>query len=589
MPSTLGDLVRLRADSPRQFVFLDDRGRPSEQTYADVARGAAHYARVLVDRGIRKGDRVVLMLPTRPEYLYAFFGTILAGAIPVPVYPPFNPNQLKGFLTTLAGVFSNSGARALLYWQDVKLIVGEALAHAPQVDLAVSLSDFGTAGPWFEPPAVELSPSDTAMLQYTSGSTDMPKGVELTHRNLLHNVEGVRKALELVPGVDRVASWLPLYHDMGLIGVMIGAIYSDIDLILMGPQSFLMRPKLWLQALSEYKATITVAPNFAYNLCATRIPDSALAGLDLSSVRVAMCGAEPIRQESVEGFLSKMAPLGFRREAFLPVYGLAESTVAATFPAIEREATILWIDRDGLEGDRQARPVEPGSDRAVPAYGCGRPFDGSALRIADPRTDRELPEGQVGEIRLKGPSVMKGYYADPERTAEVFDSEGWLKTGDLGFSMDGHVFITGRLKDLIIRNGRNYYPQDLEFHTEQIEGVRKGCVIAFGHLDPQRGTEEVVLLVESRFREDVERDALASRIREALHLQMGLVPDTVAILPPHTLLKTSSGKLRRRPTRDMFLSGRLAPRRDSLLDKVKVVAGSQLHWGHRRLRALFDA
>ncbi|MBU6430410.1 MAG: AMP-binding protein, partial [Cyanobacteria bacterium REEB65] len=243
---TIADLVRLRANSLRKFHFLDDRGSPTTMTFADVARGAGHYATVLADRGIRRGDRVVIMLPTCPEYLYTFFGAILAGAIPVPVYPPFNPNQLKSFLTTLKGVFVNSEARALIYWQDVRAMIGEALDSA-NVEVALSLADFGQPDLGrFSAPDILVEPGDTAMLQYTSGSTDAPKGVELTHLNLLHNVEGVRHSLGLVPGEDRVVSWLPLYHDMGLIGVMIGAIYSHIDLVLLAPQSFLMRPKLWL-------------------------------------------------------------------------------------------------------------------------------------------------------------------------------------------------------------------------------------------------------------------------------------------------------------------------------------------------------
>ncbi|MBM3268675.1 MAG: fatty acyl-AMP ligase [Candidatus Sericytochromatia bacterium] len=585
---TIAELLRRRADSDRVFTFLDDLGKPSAMSYGRVARMAARYARVMRERGIKPGDRVVVMLPTCPEYLFTFFGIILAGAIPVPVYPPFNPRQLVAFLGTLAGVFNNSQATAIVFWKDVKPIIGEALARAASVEHALSLEAFAGPEPeTFDPPAIELSSEATAMIQYTSGSTDQPKGVELSHLNLLHNMDSVKRALRLVPGEDVVVSWLPLYHDMGLIGVMIGAVYSHIDMVLMGPQSFLMRPKMWLKAVSDYRGTITVAPNFAYNLCATRVPDSALAGLDLSCLRVAMCGAEPIRHESVEAFLARFKPLGFAREAFLPVYGLAESTLGSSFPPVGAAPAVRWLEREALEAEHVARPGDPAAG-AVAAYGCGQPFPASQLRIVDAESGQILPEGGVGEIQLSGPSVMKGYFRNPQATSETL-RDGWLRTGDLGFVQDGHVFISGRLKDLIIRNGRNYYPQDLEFVVEQLEGVRKGCVIAFGHMDLRKGTEEVVVLAESRQHAAEQCEALRSSIREALSAQLSLVPDTVEILPPHTLLKTSSGKLRRKPSKELYLAGELRPRRDSLLAQFRVIARSQLHWSKRRIKALFRA
>ena len=586
---TIGDLMAQRADSERLFTFLDDMGRPTEFSYGQVARNAARYARILAERGIGQGDRVVVMLPTCPEYLFTFFGIILAGAIPVPVYPPFNPKQLVTFINTLTGVFANSEAVAIVFWKDVKPVIGEALARVPSVKHALSLEAFaGEVPDTFAPPAVTLDPEATAMIQYTSGSTDQPKGVELSHLNLLHNMEGVRQALRLVPGEDRVVSWLPLYHDMGLIGVMIGAIYSHIDMVLMGPQSFLMRPRMWLDAVSKYRATVTVAPNFAFNLCASRLSDKAIAGMDLSRLRVAMCGAEPIRFESVESFLTRFEPLGFRRETFLPVYGLAESTLASSFPDIHSKPTVRWLDREALETLHVARDGEPGSAQSLAAFGCGRAFEHSGIRIIDPETGALQPEGKVGEVQLSGPSVMKGYFRNPEKTAETLIG-GWLRTGDLGFVQDGHLFIAGRLKDLVIRNGRNYYPQDLEFVVEQVDGVRKGCIIAFGHLDNRKGTEEIVVLAESRRVDPTQREALAAQIREALSAQLSLVPDVIEILAPHTLLKTSSGKLRRKPSKELYLAGKLQPRRDSLLQQFRVIARSQIHWSKRRLEAMFRA
>jgi len=579
---TIVEMLQMRRDWTREFTYLDEQGRPTTYTWGHVCQMAFAYAHGLRERGVRSGDRVVLMLPTCPEYLYSFFGVIAAGAIPVPVYPPFNLKQLKQFLHTLVGVFNNSQATTIVYWKDVKAVLGQALDQAKSVRHAIAIETLSDLKPVDTPPALEISPTDPAMIQYTSGSTDMPKGVALSHLNLLHNVHNIEHCLQLDNTKDRVVSWLPLYHDMGLIGTMLGAIYSGIDMVLMGPQTFLMRPRLWLEAISKYRGTITVAPNFAYNLCAARISDKALEGLDLSSLRVAMCGAEPIRLETYEAFLNRFRPHGFKDDTFLPVYGLAESTVASTFPQIHSRPTIIWIDRQKLEGEHEVSLVASEQELAVPAFGLGQPFPESAAQIRDPETGEPMAHGQIGEIALKGPSVMQGYFRNPEKTAEVLQ-DGWLLTGDLGFVMDGHLYVTGRKKDLIIRYGRNYYPQDIEAVVETVEGTRKGCVIAFGHMDAERQTEEIIVLAETRLSEKAELDALRTRVKEALSGALGFVPDRIELLPPHTLLKTSSGKLRRKPSKEMYLAGQLKPRQDSLIDQIKVVAGSQLHWGKRKL------
>jgi acyl-CoA synthetase (AMP-forming)/AMP-acid ligase II len=579
---TLVELLHLRADSPRKLDYLDEQGKPTPLTWGQVCRSAFAFGEQLVKKGVQPGDRVVLMLPTCPGYLYAFFGTIAAGAIPVPVYPPFNPKQLTAFLETLVGILDNSGASTLIYWNEVKPILGHALGRAKGVKHALALEDFDSTPVRELPPVREADPDATTLIQYTSGSTDQPKGVELTHLNLLHNVHEIERNLELVPGVDICVSWLPLYHDMGLIGALLGAIYSGIDMVLMAPQTFLMRPKLWLESISNYKATVTVAPNFAYNLCATRVSDKVTETLDLSSLRVAMCGAEPIRQETYDAFMAKFGPRGFGNNVFLPVYGLAESTVAATFPALRREPHVRHLDRDMLESEHRAVP-----GTGLVAFGLGGPFTASRLVIRDEQ-GRPLEEGHVGEIWLSGPSVMKGYFRNPEKTAEVL-VEGWLRTGDLGFVADGHLFVTGRQKDLIIRNGRNYYPQDLEALVESLPDVRKGCVIAFGHHDAKRQSEEIVVLAESRLTDPAAIQALHKQASEALAGLLGFTPERIEILKPHTLLKTSSGKLRRKPTQARWAAGELAPRTDSVMDKIKLVASSQLHWGKRRLAALTGA
>lgn len=587
---TVIELLHLRADWPRELTYLDEQGLPTVFSWGHVARMAFCYGEVLRARGIGEGDRVVLMLPTCPQYLYAFFGVIAAGAIPVPVYPPFNPKQLTQFLSTLVGILANSGAVAMIYWKQVKPILGHALGQAPAVKHALALEDFPTEPGAALPPVLAVDPTTTAMIQYTSGSTDLPKGVELSHLNLLHNVHNIETRLQLDPARDRCVSWLPLYHDMGLIGAMLGALYSGIDLVLMAPQSFLMRPRLWLEAITRYRGTVTVAPNFAYSLCATRLSDKVTAGLDLSSLRVAMCGAEPIRRETYQAFLARFAPQGFGDGVFLPVYGLAESTVASTFPSIQQPPRLCWLERDALEGAGQAVEVAAPEDGAesrevMAAFGLGLPFSESKVAIRDPHSHALLPEGLVGEIMLAGPSVMKGYFRNPEKTAEVL-RDGWLATGDLGFLQNEHLYVTGRSKDLIIRHGRNYYPQDMEAVAEAQDGVRKGCVIAFGHFDVAKQTESIYVLAETRLKTAADIEGLRVRIREALTEALGFAPDLIAVVPPQTLLKTSSGKLRRKPSKEAFLAGQLAPRKDGVLQQIKVVASSQLHWGRRKLANL---
>lgn len=581
---TLVELLHLRADCPHKLIYLDEQGKPSIMTWGEVCRSAFAFAAQLEQRGVKPGDRVVLMLPTCPGYLYTFFGVVALGAIPVPVYPPFNPKQLTAFFDTLVGILDNCGATTLVYWSAVKPVLGQALGRARGVKHALALEDFDTTPVATVPALRAVDPDATTLIQYTSGSTDQPKGVELTHLNLLHNVQGIERALALDPAVDRCVSWLPLYHDMGLIGALLGAIYSGIDMVLMAPQTFLMRPRLWLESIHKYRATVTVAPNFAYNLCATRITDKVAAELDLSTLRVAMCGAEPIRRETYDAFIERFGSRGFGLDVFLPVYGLAESTVAATFPALKQAPKVRLLDRDALESHHRA--LETTQDEgAMPAFGLGHPFGASRLQVRDPESGEALSDGHVGEIWLQGPSVMKGYYQNPERTAEVL-VDGWLRTGDLGFVADGHLHVTGRKKDLIIRNGRNYYPQDLEALVESVVDIRKGCVIAFGHTDERRQSEEIVVLAESRLTDAEAVKVLHARVAEVLNAALGFTPEHIQILPAHTLLKTSSGKLRRKPTQARWLEGTLEPRTDTMLDRIKLVASSQLHWGKRRLAAL---
>jgi acyl-CoA synthetase (AMP-forming)/AMP-acid ligase II len=575
----LGALLLARLGCPTPVLFLDEDGRPDERTWGRIAEDALRFAAVLRARGVAPGERVLLMLPTGPGFFHAFFGAIAAGAVPVPVYPPMSARQLGTYVETLVAILADSGAAALVAWREVRVAVGAALDRAPGVRLALELEDLEAAAATTAPltPA-PLDPGATAMLQYTSGSTDRPKGVALTHRNLLHNVlmNGSRPD-------DVVVSWLPLYHDMGLIGVVITGLYRPFKLVLLAPQHFLVRPRLWLEAASTHRATIMVAPNFGYALATARMPDDAVARLDLASVRMALCGAEPIQHATLEAFLARFAPAGFGPNVLMPVYGLAEATLAVTLPAAGQPPRVRWLDREALEAKGQARLVAPDAPGALPVYGLGSPLGASAVRVQAPGTGAVLPLGQVGEIATWGPSVMAGYHGNPAATATVL-ADGWLRTGDLGFIEDGMLYITGRLKDVIIRNGRNYYPQDLEAIVERHEGIRRGCVIAFGQ-PAADGAEDVVVLAETRQALDpAAQQALVREVERALQAHLGFKVARFELLPARTLLKTSSGKLRRKPTKEAYMAGTLLERREGLLELTRLVARSQLHWQARRFR-----
>jgi acyl-CoA synthetase (AMP-forming)/AMP-acid ligase II len=402
---------------------------------------------------------------------------------------------------------------------------------------------------------VQVKPDDIAFLQFTSGSTSRPKGVTLTHANLMANIAAIGNGLSINRDSSGV-SWLPLYHDMGLIGFVFTPIVNATrGILFISPLMFLKRPSVWLRNVSEFKGEITFAPNFAYGLCTTRVKDSELVGVDLSSLRVAGCGAEPIQHGTLRAFADRYAAYGLRSSALLPCYGMAEHTLAVTFVGRDEE---IKADRVAAAALAEGRAQPASSDtQAVEVVCCGRPFAGHALRIIDAE-GQPLPEGEVGQIELQGPSVMQGYWNDGERTTETLRA-GWLRTGDLGYLRDGELFVCGRVKDLIIIHGRNYYPQDLEWQASQVEGVRRGNVVAFGIHHPDLGREYVVVAAELRAPADdpAAEDNLRQQIQAQILAALALKVDEILLLAPGSLPKTSSGKLQRRKTAEMFAEGAL--------------------------------
>jgi 1-acyl-sn-glycerol-3-phosphate acyltransferase len=551
-------------------TFFEDAGNGPRLTYGALLAAAERLGAGLQALDVAAGDRVALMLPTGPEYFEAFFGILLAGAVPVPLYPPPRPSQIAEHLERQAAILANCGASLLLTTDEILPAAGLLDARALT---SRTVRERGAA-PLVRP---LRKAEDLAFLQYTSGSTGQPKGVALSHGNLLANVRAMGEALEAGPG-DVFVSWLPLYHDMGLIGAALGTLYFAVPLVLMSPLAFLARPQRWLEAISRHRGTLSAAPNFAYELAARRVDDDELARLDLSRWRAALNGAEAVSPATLEDFAARFAPAGFRREALMPVYGLAECSVGLAFPPLGRGPRVETIDRAALQKSGKAVPASEGTLFQV---ACGFPLPGHAIRIAD-KAGRELPDRREGRIQFRGPSATSGYFRNPEATARLFDGP-WLDGGDLGYLADGELFVTGRVKDLIIRAGRNIYPAEIEEAVGALEGVRRGNVAVFAGRDERAGTERLVVLAETRVRADAAREALRRRIAEVAGGLAGTPPDEVVLAPPGAVLKTSSGKVRRGATRRLFESGRLGRSRPAVRLQVARLALAALGPRLRRL------
>jgi fatty-acyl-CoA synthase len=553
---TLVDVLRWHAEATPDRVHLylrEEDGRERPVTYGSLWRDAAAVAAGLTARQVAPGDRVALLLRTEVAFFQAFFGVLLAGGVPVPLYPPFRADGLEEYARRQSGILRNAGARLLLTFAEA-----ERVAHLLR-PLAPSLSDVITvegAGHDVRALAVpNIAAADLALIQYTSGSTGMPKGVALSHANLLANIRAFGDAFD-INADDVGVTWLPLYHDMGLIGTWLGALYHGIPLVVMSPLAFLSRPARWLQAFHTHRATLTAAPNFAYDLCVRKISDEEIDRVDLSSWRCALNGAEAVAASTIDRFCDRFSRYGFRREAMKPVYGLAEASLCVTAPLAGREPRIDRVAREPFERARRIEPATPADTSPLMFVGCGRPLRGHDVRIVSARGG-VLGERTEGAIHFRGPSVMQGYFHNPEATAEVAQGDGWFDSGDLGYWADGDLFITGRVKDVIIAAGRNIHPQEVEEAAGDVPGVRRGCVAAFGVADSRSGTERLVVVAETRERSASAQGALSDAIVARVVDAIGIPPDQVVIAPPGTVPKSSSGKIRRSATKQLFASGTL--------------------------------
>jgi 1-acyl-sn-glycerol-3-phosphate acyltransferase len=535
----------------------DDEALFEEITYASLSERARAVASGLRHHRLGPAQTVAIMLPTTADYFAAFFGVMLAGGIPVPIYPPARPASLEEHLKRQVRILQNAGATLLVTVPEARFI---ARALVPQVPSLRSIvcpdelrEDTGS-----QTHAVAAHADDTALIQYTSGSTGNPKGVVLAHRHLLANIRAIATAI--APRDDDVAvSWLPLYHDMGLIGSWLTSLYLGLELNVMPPTAFLSRPVRWLRAMSDFAGTLSPSPNFGYELCVRHVGDDQLADLDLSKWRMALSGAEPISPETLRRFEERFAPCGFRPQAMTPVYGLAEAGLCVTFPPLDRGPLVDVVNRQSFLHSGRAEPAgetDPGPLRFV---ACGRPLAGYQVRVVD-EAGQEVGDRHEGHIEFAGPSATPGYFHNDEATRALCRGE-WRDTGDLGYMASGDLYVTGRSKDIIIRAGRNLHPDELEEEIGNLPDVRKGCVAAFASADPARGTERLVVLAESRLDEPEAIERLRSAITALTVDLLDTPPDDVVIAPPGTVLKTSSGKIRRAACRELYEAGAVGHRR----------------------------
>jgi acyl-CoA synthetase (AMP-forming)/AMP-acid ligase II len=548
---TLADLLRRAADSTDAGLrFLDRRERETWLSWRDVhARAMATCGR-LQALGTRPGDRVALVYPTSPEFFDAFFGSLLAGAVPVPLYPPVRLGRLEEYAARTAAMLRAAGVGVVLSEPRVRRLLGTAVAPVAPA-LGCHVLDELPAG---SPSPERRSADDLALVQFSSGTTVDPKPVALSHRALLAQTERLNGFWPQPKGrpVDSGVSWLPLYHDMGLVGCVLPALSHPGTLTLIPPEVFVARPAVWLRTISRFGATISPAPNFAYGLCVDRIRDAELEGVELSSWRVALNGAEPVAPRVLRAFTERFSRWGFRAEALTPVYGLSEAALAVTFSDLDRPFTSIRFEREALAADGRAAPAGDG----VELVSVGRPLPDFELRLVD-GAGRRVGDDRVGRVLVRGPSLMEEYLGRPEDTAAVL-RDGWLDTGDLGFIHAGELYLTGRAKDVLILNGRNHAPSEVEHAVDRVAGVRTGCAVAASWRPDEADREWLVVLVEAA--RGVAGNQWATIARECVaevRAATGLSADRVEVLPPGTLPRTSSGKLRRREALRRWLSGEL--------------------------------
>ncbi|MBL8953018.1 MAG: AMP-binding protein [Myxococcaceae bacterium] len=543
--ATVNAALKAAADTRFGLTFVDTQEHETKFRWAELYQRARRLAFALRDRGVQPGERVAMVLPTGLDFMDAFFGTLLAGAVPVPLYPPVRLGRMDEYVRSTARMLELTSARIVLSDRRVRLLLGGAVERArpplgcPTVaDLMVGQGEHEAA----------VTPAALGLIQFSSGSTVDPKPVALTHANLMAQVAMLMQVMpEIDAARDSGVSWLPLYHDMGLIGCLLEAVYFPGDLVLLPPEGFLARPALWLRAISRHHGGVSPAPNFAYGLCLKRVRDEDLEGVDLSCWRYALNGAEPVTAALQQRFAERFAKWGFKAESLLPVYGLSEASLAVSFN--QRGSPLRQVEVDGRE-----------------IVSVGKPVPGTSVEVRE------------GRIWVKGHSVMREYFGNPEATRAAL-VDGWLDTGDQGFIDGGELFVSGRAKDIVIIRGANHAPQVFEECIDGVEGVRTGCAVAVGYVPKGHDGEALALLVEG------EGEGLEQRITAAVVERTSIKPHAVVVLAAGTLPRTSSGKLRRQEALKRWLSGELQPPKAvNALNVGAEVAKSMLSFAKSRLK-----
>jgi fatty-acyl-CoA synthase len=568
---TLVEAVRaLEGDAERGFVFVRPDGSERLRSFQEMTVEAGRRAASLAAVGLKRGDRVALVIPDGEEFVLSLLGTLFAGLVPVPLYPQMTMSSIDAYHETVAHITRAAGAAILLTTTAARPYVEAVMGRVYGLRAIVTVEELAASNRDMSTLCVEASPNDLALIQFTSGSTSRPKGVTVTHANLAANAEAFMiHGLQRDPEVDKGVSWLPLFHDMGLIGFVVGPLFTNVPCVLLPPASFARRPRMWLDKIHQHRGTITYAPNFAYALVAKRLKGKDLQDLDLSSLRVSGCGAEPIQAAVLREFAETLAPAGFDPRAFLPSYGMAESTLAMTFTPLQQGLRTDTVDPEALA---KGKAVAGSGGSAAEVVDCGVVFPDHEIAIIDSEGAR-LAERQVGQIVARGPSVAQGYFREPELTAQTLkpiagDSPGeapWLHTGDLGYMAGGRLFVCGRVKDIIIVRGRNYYPSDIEWAVTEAAGaaaVRRGNVVAFGVFVDRQGRpsagaaseEQLVICCEGH---SSEVESIRETATAVLASRFGLTAHEVVVAPLASLPRTSSGKPKRRETRQRYLEGSL--------------------------------
>ena len=567
---TVLEALDYAAEGETGFSFFDSRGNFGEALpYAELRSRAVDLAGRLCGAGLRKGDRVAMIAETTPDFMIFFYGCQYAGLIPVPLPFPMHLGGREAYVGQLSRMMQSARASAAVASETLIGFLREAAAGL-QTPMVGTPDDFyrlpeGRGG------LPRITEDDICYIQYSSGSTRFPHGVSASHRSVAANATGIlNDGLKVRPS-DRCTSWLPLYHDMGLVGCCLAPTFAQMSTDYIATPDFARRPLVWLKVLSDNGGTISFSPTFGYDICLRRAARARSESFDLSKWRVAGIGGEMVRADILERFAETFAPSQFDRRAFVASYGLAESTLAISFAPIDRGIEVDAIIKRDYSLTGHARPGAPAndSDEVRPFVFCGTVLPGHELAIRD-QEGNDVPDRVIGRVHIRGPSVMNGYFGDPAATKRVLSKTGWLDTGDMGYTVDGELVITGRGKDLIICNGRNIWPQDIEWAVEGLGGLRRGDAAAFS-VEDEDGAEQVVVVVQCRLHDPEERAKLERDISASTRLIAG-ADCTVVLAQPRSLPMTSSGKLSRTSAKANYLAGRYSPEKTETAMRIAAAA-----------------